>query len=80
MSSDKDRLNEAVHALIKDTFETHEERKGAGDFMHNLFDVAMKSEPHFVIPMLIGFLRVTLELSECEHCKDLIRAHLKEVN
>lgn len=77
---DKENVHALIKAMIEDEFDDAEERMQAAIFMGSLTFIAMRSEPHIVIPMVVGFLRMTLELTACERCKDIIRANLKEVN
>lgn len=78
MASD-DEIHKSVAAFIDANFEP-KERANAALFLGQLTTIAMLTDPHISLPLSIYFLRMTLDRTDCEHCKEILRANLKDIN
>lgn len=74
-----ERVHKFIKEFIDDEFKP-EDRPAATLFLGQLSALHVTTDPHISLPLSLHFLRLTMEMTECDHCKELLNAHLKEVN
>ena len=74
-----ERVRKFIQEFIDEEFEP-EERAEAALFLGKLTSLYLTTKPHVSLPLSLHFLRLTLEMTECDHCKNLLSANLKEIN